>query len=105
MQQRYKIMSDKTGKQKAADVKAAKASKAAKAAKASKASKEARALKLKKQIADLSTFKKTDSQKWTSKNARQRRQDTSGTGIVGLRALGQTTKIKRSRTYKPKKTK
>ena len=89
-------MSDKTGKQKAADVKAAKTAKETKAA---------RALKLKKQVADLSTFKKTDSQKWTSKNARQRRQDVSGTGIVGLRALGQTTKVKRSRTYKAKKTK
>ena len=84
-------MSDKTAKQKAADEKAAKAAKKAESRK--------------QQVADLSTFKKTDSQKWTSKNARQRRQDVSGTGIVGLRALGQTTKVKRSRTYKPKKTK
>jgi hypothetical protein len=98
-------MSDKTGKQKAADVKAARAAKAAKAAKTAKEKKEARALRLKKQVADLSTFKKTDSQKWTSKNARQRKQDVSGTGIVGLRTLGQTTKVNRSRTYKPKKTK
>ena len=85
-------MSDKTGKQKAADEKAARAAK-----------KEKRELKLKKQVADLSTFKKTDSQKWTSKNARQRRRDVSSTGIVGLRALGQTTKITRARAYKTKK--
>ena len=82
-------MSDKTGKQKAADVKAAKAAKAAKEA----------------QVADLSTFKKKDSQRWSSASANKREKDQKRGEVLGLRRLGQTTKVKRSRTYKPKKTK
>jgi len=85
-------MSDKTAKQKAADVKAAKEAKAA------------RALKLKKQVADLTTFKKSDSAIWASSAIKTGKQKERGIGIVGLKGLGQTTKIKRSGTYKAKKT-
>lgn len=70
-------MSDKTGKQKAADVKAV----------------------------DLTTFKKSDSVRWASSAVKKREQNERGRGIVGLKGLGQTTKIKRSGTYKAKKTK
>ena len=67
--------------------------------------KAARDLKLKKQVSDLSTFKKQDSQRWASSAVVKREQNERGRGILGLKGLGQTTKIKRSRTYKPKKTK
>jgi hypothetical protein len=84
-------MSDKTGKQKAADEKAAKAAKKAESRK--------------EQVSDLSTFKRKDSARWASSAVKKREQNERGRGIVGLKGLGQTTKIKRSRTYKPKKTK
>tara|TARA_R110000803_G_scaffold23681_4_gene57830 strand:+ start:561 stop:827 length:267 start_codon:yes stop_codon:yes gene_type:complete len=87
-----------TDKEKAAAAKAAKAKTAA-----AKVAKDKRALSLKKQVVDLTTFKKQDSVKWTSKTPRQRREDTSGTGIVGLKGLGNTTKITRARAYKNKK--
>ena len=56
--------------------------------------------KLAKQIVDLSTFKKRDAKKWEEKPRRRRIQDA--TRVVGLKGLGQTTKIKKTRAYKPK---
>jgi hypothetical protein len=59
----------------------------------------ARKAKLQKQIVDLSTFKKKDAVKWTSKTPRQTRQNTAATGLSGLKSLGQTTRIKRASSY------
>ena len=84
MLQRYNIMAKKTAEEIAAE----------------KAS--AKKAKLAKQIVDLSTFKKRDAKKWEEKPRRPRIQDASGTRIVGLKGLGQTTKIKKTRAYKPK---
>ena len=71
---------------------------------ADKANKEKKAELLKKQVADLSTFTKRDSQKWTSKPIRQRTQVTCDPGIVGLKTLGSGTKITRTRAYRKKRT-
>jgi len=57
------------------------------------------------QVSDLSTFKKKDSQRWSSASANKREKDQNRGEVLGLRRLGQTTKVKRARTYKPKKTK
>ena len=84
-------MSDKTAKQKAADEKAAKAAKKAESRK--------------QQVSDLSTFKRKDSQRWSSTSVNKREKDQKRGEILGLKRLGQTTKVKRSRTYKAKKTK
>tara|TARA_Y100000385_G_scaffold286910_1_gene349949 strand:- start:1134 stop:1325 length:192 start_codon:yes stop_codon:yes gene_type:complete len=56
-------------------------------------------------VADLSTFTKSDSVRWAPSAVKKREKNKRATGIVGLKGLGKTTKIKRSRTYKPKKTK
>ena len=53
------------------------------------------------QVADLSTFKKRDTTKWTSTTRRPSAPaDTSGPS--GLNRLGNVTKIKRTRGYKQK---
>ena len=53
------------------------------------------------QVADLSTFKKRDTTKWTSTTRRPSAPaDTSGPS--GLKRLGNVTKIKRTRGYKQK---
>ena len=53
------------------------------------------------QVADLSTFKKRDTTKWTS-TTRRPSAPTDTSGPSGLKRLGNVTKIKRTRGYKQK---
>ena len=97
MQQRYNIMGKKTAAEIAAEKKAKATTKKVELTAAQKT--KARRAKLQKQIVDLSTFKKKDSVKWTSKTPRETSQNTAATGLSGLKSLGQTTKIKRASSY------